>query len=181
MANGRNTTRRSRPQLTGPKSVSFYADASGIDGIADFLDDLGDTVKEAIRPVAQAGAQVFYDRVKLNVAGMGKVSGNLDRAIYQKYLPEFSVEGQKALYRVSWNVTKAPHGRLLEHGWVQKYARFINSKGEWKTNKNKPLATPRQHPGYAFVGRAYAALPEAQAAMLEELNKRLSGLYYGGA
>ncbi|OJW83814.1 MAG: hypothetical protein BGO66_17620 [Alicycliphilus sp. 69-12] len=138
-------------------------------------------MKEAIRPVAQAGAQVFYDRVKLNVAGMGKVSGNLDRAIYQKYLPEFSVEGQKALYRVSWNVTKAPHGRLLEHGWVQKYARFINSKGEWKTNKNKPLATPRQHPGYAFVGRAYAALPEAQAAMLEELNKRLSGLYYVGA
>lgn len=180
MANGRNATRRRRPQLTGPKSVSFYADASGIDGIADFLDDLGDTVKEAIRPVAQAGAQVFYDRVKLNVAGMGKVSGNLDRAIYQKYLPEFSVEGQKALYRVSWNVTKAPHGRLLEHGWVQTHKVYFKD-GKWYTNKKAPLETPIQRPGYAFIRRAHSALPEAQAAMLEELNKRLQALSYYGA
>ena len=182
MANGRNITRRSqRKQLTGSKTQSFYVDASGIDGIAEQLDRMGEAVRDAIRPAAQAGAQVIYNRVKMNVAGIGKVSGNLDQAIYQAYMKESSQEGKSALYRISWNVVKAPHGRLLEHGWVQKYARYINKKGEWKTNKNKPLATPKQHPGYAFVGRAYAALPEAQAAMVEELNKRIQGIRQGGA
>lgn len=182
MANGRNSTRRSqRKQLTGPKTQSFYVDASGIDGIAGYLDALGEAVKEAIRPVAQAGAQVIYDRVKLNVAGMGRVSGNLDRAIYQAFMGESSEEGKSAMYRVSWNVTKAPHGRLLEHGWLQKYKRYVGRDGNWYTRKDEPLETPKQHPGYGFILRARAALPEAQAAMLKELNTRLQALSYYGA
>ena len=180
MANGRNGSHRRRPQLTGPRSVSFFADASGIDGISDFLDDLGETVKEAIRPVAQAGAQVFYDRVKLNVAGMGKVSGNLDRAIYQKYMDDHSVDGQRALYRISWNVVKAPHGRLLEHGWVQKYKVYMR-EGKWYTNKNAPLDAPKQHAGHGFMLRAHAALPQAEEAMKAELAKRVDALRYYGA
>lgn len=179
MANGRSGSRR-RTQYSGAKTQSFFVDASGIDGIADYLDALGDTVKEAIRPVAYAGARVIYDRVKLNVAGMGRVTGNLDRAIYHAFMPEHSVEGKTALYRVSWNVKKAPHGRLLEHGWVQKYKVYMRD-GKWYTNKNAPLETPKQHPGYGFIRRAHSALPEAQAAMLEELNKRLQALSYYGA
>lgn len=182
MANGRNTVGRSqRKHLTGAKTQSFFVDASGINGIADMLDKMGDAVKEAIRPVAYAGAKVIYDRVKMNVAGIGKVTGNLDNSIYHAFMPEHSEEGKSAMYRISWNVNKAPHGRLLEYGWVQKYTSYINSKGEWKTDKNRPLAVPKQHPGYAFIRRSYAALPEAQSAMGEELNKRLQALYYSGA
>lgn len=180
MANGRSGSRRKRLPLTGAKTQSFFVDASGIDGIADYLDALGDTVKEAIRPAAYAGAKVIYDRVKLNVAGMGRVTGNLDKAIYHAHMPEHSTPGKREMYRVSWNVIKAPHGRLLEHGWVQKYKVYMRD-GKWFTNKNAPLETPKQHPGYGFIRRANSALPEAQAAMLEELNKRLQALSYYGA
>lgn len=173
--------RRRRAPLTGPSSVSFYADASGVAGIADYLDRMGDTVENAIRPMAQAGAQVFYDRVKLNVAGIGKVSGNLDRAIYQAYMPESSEDGKRALYRVSWNYIKAPHGRLLEWGWVQRWKSYVGRDGNWYTRKEAPLETPVQHPGRAFIRRAQAALPEAQEAMKSELFKRLESLNYYGA
>lgn len=181
MANGRNSTHRKRPPLTGATTQSFFVDASGIDGIADMLDKIGDAVKEAIRPVAYAGAKVIYDRVKMNVAGIGKVTGNLDNSIYHAFMPENSEEGKSAMYRISWNVNKAPHGRLLEYGWTQRYKRYIGSDGNWYTRKDAPLETPKQHPGYAFIRRSYAALPEAQSAMAEELNKRLQALYYSGA
>lgn len=181
MANGRNVTRRRRPQLTGPKARSFFVDASGIDGIADYLDQLDDAVGEAIRPVAYAGVRVLYDRIKLNVAGMGKVTGNLDRSIYHAHMPEHSTPGKRELYRTSWNVTKAPHGRLLEWGWTQKYKSYIGKDGKWYSNKNAPLPQPIQRPGYAFMRRAAAAIPEAQQAMADELRKRVEALRYYGA
>lgn len=173
MANGRNSTRRKRLPLTGAKTQSFFVDASGIDGIADYLDSLGDTVKEAIRPVAYAGAKVIYDRVKLNVAGMGRVSGNLDKAIYHAHMPEHSTPGKREMYRISWNVITAPHGRLLEHGYMQRHKRYVGSDGNWYTRKDAPLKTPKQRTGYGFIRRAHAALPEAQAAMVEELKRQL--------
>ena len=182
MANGRNSTRRSsRKHLTGPKTQSFFVDASGIDGIADMLDQLGDTVREAIRPVAYAGAKVFYNRVLENVAGMGIHTGNLLDAIYHAHMPEHSTPGKREIYRVSWNVIKAPHGRLLEHGYMQRYARYIGKDGNWYTDKKKPLNTPKQVPGKFFVARARAAAPEAMAAMQKELAGRLEALHYGGA
>ena len=182
MANGRNGSGRRRQALTGPKNVSFFVDTSGIDGIGKFLDTLDDTVKDVIRPLAQAGAQVFYDRVKLNVAGIGRKSGNLDRAIYQAYMKESSQEGKTALYRVSWNVTKAPHGRLLEWGWVQRYASYVGRDGNWYTNKNVPRpGGPVHRAGYAFIRRAHAALPEAQEAMKKEFFRRIEAMRYYGA
>jgi len=182
MANGRNLISRSKRQpLSGAKTQSFYVDTSGIDGIADYLEKLDESVKEAIRPVAYAGARVIYERVKLNVAGMGIKTGNLRDSIYHAYMDKESKEGKRAMYRISWNVTKAPHGRLLEHGWVQRYAAYINNKGEWKTDKKRPLANPIQRPGYAFIRRAYAALPEAQAAMEKELKAQIQRISYYGA
>ena len=181
MANGRNSTRRKRLPLSGAKTQSFYVDTSGIDGIADYLDALGEGVKEAIRPIAFAGADVIYRQVQMNVAGMGRVSGNLASAIYRAHMPEHSTPGKREMYRISWNVKKAPHGRLLEHGWLQKYKRYVGSDGNWYTRKDAPLKTPKQHPGYGFILRAHAALPEAQAAMLKELNARLQALSYYGA
>ncbi|MGB3069824.1 MAG: HK97 gp10 family phage protein [Ottowia sp.] len=155
-------------------------DTSGIDGFGDYLDQLGDTVKEAIRPVAQAGAQVLYERVKLHVAGIGKVTGNLDRAIYQAYMKEVSVDGSLAMYRISWNVNKAPHGRLLEWGWLQTHKAYLKD-GKWYTNKDAPLPTPIQRPGFAFIRRAESARGEALEAMKRELEKRVESLHYYGA
>ena len=181
MANGRSGSRRRRPQLTGPSSESFFCDASEIDGIAALMDKMGEAVRDAIRPVAQAGAQVLYDRVHLNVAGMGAKTGNLKSAIYQAYMPEVSEDGKRALYRISWNVTKAPHGRLLEYGWLQRYKVYKGKNDQWYTLKKSPLPEPIQHPGKAFIRRAGAAEGEAIDAMKAELQKRLDGLYYGGA
>ena len=175
MANGRNATRRRQP-LSGAKTQSFYVDASGIENIAAHLDALGEGVRDAIRPVAYAGAKVIYDRVHLNVAGMGRVTGNLADSIYHAHMPEHSDPGKREMYRISWNVKKAPHGRLLEHGWVQKYKRYIGSDGNWYTNKNAKLDTPIHHPGYGFIRRAYASLPEAMAAMEKELSERVAAL-----
>ena len=96
-------------------------------------------------------------------------------------MPEVSEDGKRALYRISWNVTKAPHGRLLEHGWIQRYKVYMGKNGQWYTLKKSPLQTPIQHPGKAFIRRAGAAEGEAIDAMKAELQKRLDGLYYGGA
>lgn len=184
MANGRNPKPK-RPHLTGAKTASFYVDASGIDGIAGYLEQLGETVQEAIRPVAYAGAKVIYDRVLMNVAGIGIKTGNLRSAVYHAYAKEASTPGKREMYRISWNVTKAPHGRLLEWGWVQRYAAYMGKNGKyagnWYTDKSKPLDTPIQHPGLAFIRRAHAALPEAQEAMRQELEKRLAALQKDGA
>ena len=44
------------------------------------MDELADGAEEAARPAAQAGAQVFYDRAKANVAKLGKVAKVAPRA-----------------------------------------------------------------------------------------------------
>ena len=179
MANGRSGSRR-RKQLTGAKTQSFYIDASGIDGIADMLDTLSDGVKEAIRPVAYAGIRVVYERILANVDGMGMKTGNLKSAIYHAYMREASEPGKREMYRASWNHIKAPHGRLLEWGWVQTHKVYMRD-GKWFTRKDAPLEQPIQRPGFGFIRRAYAALPEAEAAMKKDLADRIAALSYYGA
>lgn len=87
-------------------------DAAGINGQ---LDELLQAAGDATRPAAQAGAQVFY-RAVLSNAQIHRHSGKLASAIYQVYSADNSVMGEKAVYHVSWNARKAPHGHLLEHG-----------------------------------------------------------------
>lgn len=96
------------------------------------MDQLAEGAEEAARPAAQAGAQVFYDRVKANVAKLGRVTGNLASSIYQVYSRDNSAKG-RAQYHVSWNQKKAPHGHLVEYGHVQRYVVYIDKRGQWKT------------------------------------------------
>ena len=91
----------------------FDFDDSAITRTLDSLSAAAE--QDLIRPAAQAAAQVFYDQVKRNVAGLGRITGNLDRSIYQAYRDKESGHG-KAVYHVSWNMTKAPHGHLVEYG-----------------------------------------------------------------
>lgn len=115
-------------------SIKFDADAA----LAG-LDKLGAQADEAVRPAAQAGAQVLYEEArrlcpvsaeahyfygsaaKKAPPGQKKqlaylfYPGNLRDAIYQVFSKDNSRAG-KAEYHISWNHTKAPYGYMVERG-----------------------------------------------------------------
>jgi hypothetical protein len=96
------------------------------------MDELADGAEAAVRPGAQAGAQVFYDRVKQNVGRLGRRTGKLSSSIYQVFSKDNSGRAV-AQYHISWNRKKAPHGHLVEFGHVQRYVTYVDKRGEWKT------------------------------------------------
>jgi len=187
--------------LQGNKTFGIAVDLDGLDSL---LADLGGEVDAAVRPVAQAAAQVLYERVKINVRALGRSTGNLERSIYQAFSPEKSVEGQRAEYHVSWNHRTAPHGHLVEWGYLQRYRYYRGNDGRVRPmvrpgmdGKKPPgrrasqaqkdayyvtLPTPIQVPGKAFIRSAESSLAEAQKAAEAELWRRLfeKGAY-GGA
>lgn len=126
----------------------------------------------AVRPAAQAGAQVLYNAVTANVAALGRKTGNLARSIYQAHSDDKSWYGTET-YDVSWNARKAPHGHLVEFGYVQRFERYIGSDGNWYTNKAAPLSTPRHVGAQSFVRRAASKMPQALQAMEDEFFARL--------
>lgn len=186
--------------LKGSKTASMSLDTGGLTALLDAFED---GVEAAIRPAAQAAAQVLYERVKVNVASLGRVTGNLEGSIYQAFSPENSQDGQRAQYNVSWNHRKAPHGHLVEYGYIQRYRYYQDNQGNVRPMVRpgmegvKPpgrrasdaakaayyvtLDMPRQVPGKAFVRNAAAAMPEALKAAEAELWRRLfeKGSYYG--
>jgi hypothetical protein len=127
-------------------------------GISEFSDKLKKLLEGKTRPVAQAGAQVVYEQVLDNVSRINSVTGNLKNSIYQAFSEDRS-SGSRSTYAVSYRtgynsksrtggLTIAPHGHLLEYGWVQRYEVYVNKKGEFKTkirpeNYGKPLPKRR--------------------------------------
>lgn len=102
-------------------------------GINAGLDALARAAKSAVRPAAQAGAQVLYEEVLRRVpvsdqahSTKGKKHtfqpGNLRDAIYQAYAQDESTDG-RATYRISWNKRKAFYGHFVEHGTSRMAAR----------------------------------------------------------
>lgn len=173
-------------------AFSASIDTSGLNA---YLDDLGDEAAEAIRPAAQAGIQVLYDAVKANVAPLRR-TGNLDHAIYQAFMPERSLDGVSARYRVSWNARTAPYGHLVEYGYLQRYVYRPDGMGPMvrpgMEGKPKPkagsrasnraaldayyvtLPTPIQVPAKAFMRRAAALFPQAYDAAEQYFLNRLA-------
>lgn len=101
--------------------------------IAAKLDKVTEAAQEAVRPAAQAGAQVFYDEVKLRAPESAKAHstknkkltyqpGNLKKAIYQAFADKQSTD-DRAVYRISWNKDKAFYGRFIEFGTSRMPAR----------------------------------------------------------
>ncbi len=141
---------------------------------------------DAVRPAAQAGSQVLYDEVVKNVAAIGVKTGNLKRSIYQVYSAQ-NDNKKKALYYISWNSKKAPHGWLVEYGHIQRYQVYVNKRGEWKTmvrpemrgkpkpeTKNRAVLDayyvprkngPVQWLAKSFIRNAKDKMPEAREAM----------------
>lgn len=181
----------SRVPLTGRGSVKMGLDTSGLD---QYLDALAEEAQAAVRPAAQAAAQVLYERVQLNVSMLGRKSGNLANSIYQVFSQERSTDG-KAVYSVSWNHKKAPHGHLVEYGYLQRYRYYQDAQGNVRPmvragmeGQPRPgrratqaaknayyvtLDTPRQVPGKAFVRSAQSSMDEAYKAAEAELLRRI--------
>lgn len=179
-------------KLTGGKTFMVGLDTSGLDA---FLDQLGSDAQEAIRPAAQAGAQVLYDQVKANVAALGRKTGNLAGSIYQAFSPEKSGKGS-AEYHISWNHKKAPHGHLVEYGYLQRYRYYQGADGKVRPmvrpgmdGTKRPgrrasqaqkdayyvtLPTPKQVPAKAFVRSAESAMDAAYKAAEAELLRRIN-------
>lgn len=115
------------------------------------LDRLLKSAEDVIYSGAAAMARVIYDEVKINTSGViphapGVVTGNLHDAIYWAKDKEASTSG-RAVYSVSWNKSKAPHGHLLEFG------------------------TSRM-PAYPFMAPAAGKLPQAIQKGLEAMQAR---------
>lgn len=106
----------------GKNTVTMPVDLSAFDAV---INELEQDVQKAVRPAAQAGAEVFYRAVVHNVERIPSATGNLRRSIYQAFSEENSTATAggyaKATYHVSWNARTAPHGHLIEYGHLQRY------------------------------------------------------------
>ena len=110
--------------------LTFDANITGLDAA---IDAIKLKAEKAIRPAAQAGAQVFYDAVKAT-APVSKEghwfhgssfkssgqkywfeSGSLKNAIYQVYSKDSSSK-TNAEYQVAWNHRKVPYGFMVVLG-----------------------------------------------------------------
>lgn len=184
--------------VPGQHTVTISVDTSSLDAL---LNQLGDDVEAAVRPAAQAGAQVLYEEVQSNVRRMGRKTGNLYNAIYQAFSPSNSGP-RKATYHIGWRTsgagTKAPHGHLVEFDHIQRYASYIGRDGNWYTavrpsmrGKKKPgrkasqavkdayfmprKGGPQQIPGKRFIRNAVSKFPQALAAAEAKLLEFLNG------
>lgn len=139
------------------------------------FDALAAELEAPVRPAAQAMAQVLYDHVQTNVGRIRKRTGNLASSIYQAYSKDNSTPS-RAVYHVSWNATKAPHGHLVEFGHLQRYeVTYDPATKRFTTHKDRPLAAPKQVAARPFVRPAFAkaqeALDAAVAAYLAKLEQ----------
>ena len=99
--------------------------------LSDWVDDMRQDVQGALRPAAQAGAQVLYEAVLSNVPrslhwhwfhGTHKKylyqAGTLRNSIYQVFSKSSSSELEK-VYHISWNYKECPYGHMVEYGTVR--------------------------------------------------------------
>lgn len=155
--------------------MSFSLSLEGDLGAA--LDQLEERlVAEIVRPIARAGALVFYEEARHLVPvyqgapitrknGVKTTPGQLRDAIYHVYADRMSTD-QHAVYQVSWNARKAPHGHLVEYGhW--RVNKIVKTPTGWAATKER-LATPVRVPAVGFMRRAG---DRAQAAV-EAMRKR---------
>jgi hypothetical protein len=119
------------------------------------LKDIWEQGELAARPAAQAGAQVFYDEVKLRAPVSeaphffyGRVSkdggtrtiypfdpGDLKKSIYQTFSKDNSNK-TRATYHIAWNHQTVPYGFMVEFGHIQTRKVYIGSDGLWYTSKD---------------------------------------------
>ena len=116
------------------------------------LRDIFEKGEQAVRPAAQAGAQVFYDEVVMRAPVSeaphffyGKASkdgtrtiypfqpGDLKRSVYQVFSKDNSTQS-KATYHIAWNHQEVPYGFMVEFGHIQTRKAYLGSDGFWYTS-----------------------------------------------
>ena len=164
-------------------SLSFEGDDLG-----EVLGDLEDRlVEQIVRPIARVGALVFYEEARRLVpvyqgapitrkSGIKTTPGQLRDAIYHVYADGLSSK-EHAVYQVSWNAKKAPHGHLVENGhW--RVNKLVKTATGWIAT-NERLATPVRVPAVAFMrrsgDRAQAAVDAMRQRAAEKVAEVLSG------
>lgn len=163
--------------------------------LSEFFRRLGEATAEAVRPAAQAGTQVVYDKVRQNVNNIRSLTGNLKNSIYQVYSVSLSEPGKSAYYEVSWNYKKAPHGILVHFGHLVRYEYYQDDQGNVrpkvrpdKIGTPKPrgrnraaldayyvtLPQPYRTTPQPFIYDAFSVFPAARDAMMAELIRRIN-------
>lgn len=169
---GRSSSRSSavaarpvQPRVPGTSGGGSFRIHVDVDSFALSMDQLAESAELSARPAAQAGAQVIYEAVTRNVGRLKRKTGNLAASIYQVYSKSRS-SASSAVYHISWNAKKAPHGHLVEFGHLQRYEVSFDPKTKrFTTHKDRPLAAPKQIAAKPFVRPAMSSFDEAEAAM----------------
>lgn len=166
MANGRNLV-TARDRARAAKGAGMATDMSEV--FAN-LDKLGEAARVSLaRSMAVAGGKVIRDEAKQRVPLRTDV---LYGAIYLAYKTKSQGTNQ-ARYSVTWNGRKAPHGHLVEFGYMQIYKVRVDSLGRFWTDKTQRLPVPKYIPGQSFLRSAYeATTASAQAAMMRRGRER---------
>jgi hypothetical protein len=154
---------RTSARRSGKNTVTMKVDMSAVDAMLAKLD--GD-IQKAVRPAAQAAADVYYKAVLKNVDAIGSVTGNLRSSIYQVFSEDKSVavDGgyRRATYHVSWNAKTAPHAHMIEFGYIQRYAVRIGKDGRWYTEVRP------EHRGDERTGEKRTKPPKRRASQAEK-------------
>lgn len=132
------------------------------------LEQLADDIEEhVVRSVAHAGALVFYEEARTlaplyrGTEKKGVRPGQLRAAIYRAYADQQSTASE-AVYRVSWNAKKAPHGHLIENGhWLVRKVGGRKKRIKWV-------------PPHSFIRRAFDRAPEVLEAMRQRAVEKMA-------
>lgn len=135
--------------------------------LAATLEGIASEVQEhVVRSVAHAGADVLYGEARQlapvysGPAKTGVKPGQLRDAIYQVYATQQSTP-DLAVYEISWNHFKAPHGHLVENGhWLVRKIDGKKVRIQWV-------------PAKSFIRRANDRASDAVAAMQRRAAEKL--------
>jgi hypothetical protein len=110
------------------------------------VENMGKIIKESERPVAKAGAQVYYDEVQIRAQQSG--GNQLRDAVYQ-YFVKGSGDGTPTTYHISWRKQRnrdkkgeppssmqmpwSTIGYWMEFGRIAKYVQYQGTDGNWYT------------------------------------------------
>ncbi|WP_416046680.1 HK97 gp10 family phage protein [Cupriavidus basilensis] len=144
-----------------------------LEGLREIEEGVRDHV---VRSVAYAGAKVLYDEVRRQAPvytgkeRKGIKPGQLRDAIYHVFSESLSTD-MRAMYEISWNASKAPHGHLIEYGhWIV--------RGKVGKGNAGPPRRVGWAPAIPFVRRSFdraqAAVSAMEARAVEKMQEVLS-------
>lgn len=161
------------------------------------LRDIFEKGEQAVRPAAQAGAQVFYDEVKMRAPVSdaphffyGRASkngtrtiypfqpGDLKASVYQVFSKDNSTQS-KATYHIAWNHQEVPYGFMVEFGHIQTRKAYLGSDGFWYTSQallegGPKIVGPTPFLRPSFDARLGDAREAARARWVEDMKKAIA-------